>query len=695
MVFTLDFTDRGVRRWSKTSNGATATVDDIYTPSLYVTSSDGLSALQKHLDRRRDVVSTAIEQWRTGFRDLFGDVLCIDVASIDRVRPVATWIRERELAGSPRCFNVDFSPQFRYCLETDTDPTPTRPLDVCHIDVEETELIEPPITELTVDNESIAGSPTDLLVDLTAHIEAIDPDVLVVSTAQLIPVLFNTAATTDIEFCLGRKPGYTQLAGASTFESYGQVGHSPARYTVPGRVIIDESNTFFYDEAGLKGCLDLVGRSYKPLEELSWASIGNVLTGIQIREAIQRDVLVPWNSWRHEFFKPMSTLHDADRGGFTFDPDVGVHDDVHELDFSSLYPNIIVTRNVSPETVCCECHSDRADVPEIGYCICDERGYLCDVLKPLIEDRDEIKAEIAECEDPTRKAKLESRSAAIKWILVSCFGYQGFSNAKFGRIECHEAINAYARDILLDANATLEANGWRILHGIVDSLWVTPRTDASQTPLVEVAADITNATGIELEYERQYDWIAFVPQRNSDRGALTKYFGRAVDGEYKYRGIECRQRSTPEFIAEAQEDLIDVFDETRDPEAVCSRLARFRDRLSSGEVDPEKLITEIRVSKNPAEYDRQTLTTAALERAAGLGLERSAGQTIEYLLTDDTKASAERVCLSVEDPTEYDSDYYDQELIRVATSVLSPFGWSEDELRQQLSDMTDLSLGLF
>jgi DNA polymerase I len=43
----------------------------------------------------------------------------------------------------------------------------------------------------------------------------------------------------------------------------------------------------------------------------------------------------------------MGTLHDADRGGFIFAPEVGLHDDVHELDFSSLYPNIICTQNVA------------------------------------------------------------------------------------------------------------------------------------------------------------------------------------------------------------------------------------------------------------------------------------------------------------------------------------------------------------
>jgi DNA polymerase I len=41
---------------------------------------------------------------------------------------------------------------------------------------------------------------------------------------------------------------------------------------------------------------------------------------------------------------------------------------------------------------------------------------------------------------------LGGQSTALKWFLLSCFGYQGFSNAKFGRIEVHEAINAYVRD---------------------------------------------------------------------------------------------------------------------------------------------------------------------------------------------------------------------------------------------------------
>jgi DNA polymerase, archaea type len=52
--------------------------------------------------------------------------------------------------------------------------------------------------------------------------------------------------------------------------------------------------------------------------------------------------------------------------------------------------------------------------------------------------------------------------------------------------------------------------------------------------------------GIRFEHEAYYDWIAFVPLRDTGAGALTKYFGKVSgEDEYKSRGIECRQRSSP------------------------------------------------------------------------------------------------------------------------------------------------------
>jgi DNA polymerase, archaea type len=365
-----------------------------------------------------------------------------------------------------------------------------------------------------------------------------------------------------------------------------------------------------------------------------------------------------------------------------------------------LYPNIICQFNVSPETIRCDCHADRADVPGLGYSICDERGYLPDVLQPLIDARDAMKHKIRESDDVERVATLKSRSDAIKWILVSCFGYQGFSNAKFGRIECHEAINAYAREILLDTKETFEANGWHLLHGIVDSLWVRAIDDQEQTPLGELAAMISDRVGIRLEYEAAFEWLALVPLRNGDEGALTKYFGKVAakvgdKPEYKYRGIECRQRSTPDWITNAQQELIETLDQYRSPHAVCARLQRQLADLRAGRVDPEALAIDNRASKHVQEYTRATRTVAALQRARAAGLDPQPGQHVSYVVVDDSKRSRDRVQLSHKSLDRYDADFYADLLLRAAESVCSPVGWQQSDIEAYLSDHQDSSLAAF
>jgi len=183
-----------------------------------------------------------------------------------------------------------------------------------------------------------------------------------------------------------------------------------------------------------------------------------------------------------------------------------------------------------------------------------------------------------------------------------------------------------------------------------------------------------------------------VPRRDSASGALTKYFG-AVAGEddYNYRGIECRRRSTPAFVADVQRELIAAFDETRSPEAVCARLRRALDRLRAGAVEPAALAIANRASKRADEYRRSTRTVAALERAADRGRERRPGQSVSFVVVDDSTRSRDRVAL-VDEADTYDADYYADELIRAAESVLSPVGWCERRIRRYLADRTDASL---
>ncbi|TKX83561.1 DNA polymerase I, partial [Halorubrum sp. SS5] len=197
------------------------------------------------------------------FRTDARPLLRVDAASIEAVRRIASRVQEFGQPDTYTCYNVDFTRQLRFCLETDSRAAPdrtVRDLRTLHLDFPSHESGIESLPQLTVDGDRVGSSPAETVAGVQSILDERDPDVLVVSTADLVPLLFEAADAYGVDLELGRREGYIKLAGESTYTSYGNVGHSPARYAVPGRVIIDESNSFFYHESGLEGCLDLVER---------------------------------------------------------------------------------------------------------------------------------------------------------------------------------------------------------------------------------------------------------------------------------------------------------------------------------------------------------------------------------------------------------------------------------------------------
>lgn len=649
--------------------GGDVQTDHTYSPTIYATGDDATTVLGDVVDGWKPTHRVGVVRKKPRWRDDPQDVLRIEAASMEDIRPLAQRIRRRGDFTRYRIFNVDLAPQFRYSLETGRSPMPDDIPTTLRMGTTDKHIADRDISPITLDGDRMDGTEADALSAIHARIEEQDPDILRVSHADLVPLLFDRADALDIDLRLGRLPGYDQLAGESTYTQYGKRGHSPARYDVPGRVLINEGNSFFLSETNMDGLLDLIRRSWKPLQEAAWASIGNLLTAMQIRHAHDNDVLVPWRAWEPEMEKSLRDLHRADRGGFTFSPEVGLHEEVYECDYASLYPNIMVTRNVSPDVINCACHDDRENVPGLSYNLCDRDGYLGEVLGPLIDDREAMKRRLREENlDPEEREEVQGRIDAIKWVLVSCFGYQGFSNSKFGRIECHEAINAFAREIMLEGKRIFEDHGYRVLHGIVDSIWVTP-VEADPTPVREICDEVTEQVGIRLDYEAAYDWIAFCPKRDSDVGALTRYFGKQRSGDYKVRGIELRQHSTTQFVKNAQRAMLEAIDDDGGRRSVEDAHRRWEKKLVNGWVDPDDLVIEERVSKQPEEYRRNSWTVAALKRAKQQGMPVRPGQRVEYVVIREGDPHPSRVRLAWEEPEGYAAGYYSERLQMAAESV--------------------------
>ena len=693
MVFKIDFVNGKAIKWERKDSKLEKTVCKNYFPRFYI--EGDRSKLQKSrswLSGQEGVKATCFESWRPTLSKPVKKVLRVDCKSDKALKNTANRLKKSFGRSTFRFYNVGFSPQFRFCLQNKICPRPDESLSRIDIRLDRRYIAQKDISYLEVDGEKATGREENVLEYLKREWERKDPDVVVVNRGQVIEILNEKIGKYGADLSLGRLDDFQRLAGGNTVSSYGKRHYKGARFNIPGRIIIDRSNSFMLGEATFEGLWDLVERSYRPMQELAWGSIGRILTSIEVKKAyLEENTLTPWKNWEGESPKKASNLHKADRGGFIFSPEPGIHENVFEADFASLFPNIMAKKNISPETVCCDCCENNR-TPELDYSICENRnGFIGKVLRPLIEDRQEMKEEISDMEDEERRKYVQGSIDAIKWILVSCFGYMGHSHASYGAIRCHQAIQAFDRDIMVDTKEIFESSGYSIVHGIIDSIWVQKNEDAQD--FEEVCQTITDEIGIELEPEYVFEWCAFVPRSSSgpDIGTLNRYFGKKKNGEFKTAGIEVEQHSTPEYIKNAQMEMIKVLDRQMDYRDVLDELNYQIKKLEKEKISVDELVVDKKVSKSMEAYKVKNRSFSALKRADFHGIDVKPGQKVSFVVKDDNADPMDRTRLSFE-AKNYDEEFYRKQLIRAAESVLSPLGLDREDIEDKLSQTAKTTL---
>jgi DNA polymerase I len=272
----------------------------------------------------------------------------------------------------------------------------------------------------------------------------------------------------------------------------------------------------------------------------------------------------------------------------------------------------------------------------------------------------------------------------------------GHSHASYGAIRCHQAIQAFDREIMVETKEMFENSGYSVAHGIIDSIWVQEKNDAEE--FEQVCQKITDEIGIELEPEYKFEWCAFVPRSSSKANiaTLNRYFGKKQNGEFKTAGIECEQRSTCQFVKDCQIELIEVLDRTMEPSSVIRKLEEYVDKLESMEVSPEKLVKKKQASKSLEDYKVKNRTFSALKRANHHKIDIKPGKSVKFVVRDDKADAMNRTRLGFEtEQGDYDPEFYRRELIRAAESILSPLGLDRDNIRKMLSNEKESKLAQF
>ena len=571
-------------------------------------------------------------------------------------------------------------------------------------------------------------------------INRLNPDIIITKGGDALhfAALDLLAKRVDFDLSLSRTESELKPRSMSrVVHSYGQVIRKDAYFPLNGRLHIDLDASFIVREGGILGLFELSRHSRQSPQDISRLSPGSVISAIQMRIAMEDGVLVPWKKNRAEDTKTAWELLATDRGGLYLDSKPGVYSDVIELDFASLFPSIIATRNISPETLNCACcqtttefpttemfvplnpdDAERAfrerarsdifsskifpsanasalQVPGLKTHTCARtHGFLGRVVAPLIERRMQLKG--------LRKRKgdiHDLQQNALKWLLVTCFGYTGYKNARFGRIEAHEAICAWARDILLTTISIAEDDGWTVLHAIVDCVWIENKNlktrDEKIDAAMQLSEKVSKLIGIPLEFEDIYDFIGFLPSRMHGAGSLTKYWAHGQNG-FKLRGIEARQHSTCGWVVTLQKRSLEILknrlvdEDNYDSVAVQRQIATMLHdeilRLNSGEINPKDLVVTRRVTKRIEDFSVSTNTQQALIRARRIGQDILPGRKVRFVATKPSPGVPESRVILLEELSEnsnfrIDSDYYQNLAIRAIWAILGPFGWSDEEIK--------------
>jgi DNA polymerase elongation subunit (family B) len=338
---------------------------------------------------------------------------------------------------------------------------------------------------ITVDGrayELTTQDPAEVLDAVNGFLTRYDPDLLLTDQGDtaILPQLLALARRHGITLALDRDPvPITRriITEGRSFFTYGRMLYHPPDYPLYGRWHIDRAHSFVYRETGLVGLVELARLAHLPVQRVARASIGTILTAMQLDLAVRRRLLIPWRKGEPERWKTAALLLKVDKGGLVFQPRVGVFEHVAELDYAAMYPTIMVIHNVSAETLFCSCCDNRA-VPEAGYAICTRRrGLIPALLAPLLARRAYYKTRLRQGTlDPALAQRYEACQSALKWIGVTCFGYLGYHNARFGRIESHEAVTAFGREKLLRAKEIAEAHGYQLCTR-------SPTPSGSSTPM--------------------------------------------------------------------------------------------------------------------------------------------------------------------------------------------------------------------
>ncbi|MEM4714139.1 MAG: DNA-directed DNA polymerase [Candidatus Nanoarchaeia archaeon] len=392
-------------------------------------------------------------------------------------------------------------------------------------------------------------------------------------------------------------------------------------------------------------------------------------------------VPIPKKPFKREVFDRIKKTF---QGAFVVEPKPGLYSNICCFDFRSLYPSIIASHNISPDTINCACckPSDSFSIGDVWFCS-KKQGFLAILAKELIERRARINEIIKQNPDKKELVELKARSQALKRIAASFYGYLGFPASRFYCLDCAKAVTFLGRKYIDMVIGEAKKFGFEILYGDTDSLFVE-RKDKDPFLFLKLINNILPKP-MELELKGIYKTGLFFGKKEGEGGAKKRYALLAEDGSIVLKGVEAIRSDWSSLAKEAQKEVLRILLLKQDLKEAIAYVRNLINSIKNKKVNLRDLVISVKLTKNITSYKAKGPHVVAAQIAKAKGYPLKPGSVLNYIVTKGGEKISTKVKLFEEATLDdYDADYYvNHQLIRAVYKIFEIFGVQKEQLLWQ------------
>jgi len=405
-----------------------------------------------------------------------------------------------------------------------------------------------------------------------------------------------------------------------------------------------------------------------PLDHIGTAAVGFRVEWFLIRHAYQIGELVP---------KRVERPYIPYAGAIVLEPKPGIHEDIAVLDFKAMYPNIMITYNVSPDTYVPPEEPDPPCgvyvAPEVKHRFRKEpSGFYREVLSRLIKARDEIRAKLKELkpESPAYRV-FDARQKAIKVITNATYGYAGWIGARWYIKPVAEAATAWGRYTIRNTIEIAKKLGLEVVYGDTDSIFIKHDPEKIE----QLTSQIGKELGLEIKPDKIYKRILFTE-------AKKKYCGLLPDGRLDIVGLEVVRGDWAAVAKNVQERVLEIILKENSSQKAADYVRQYIADMRKGKVPFRDFVIWKTLTKKVEEYAVRAPHVEAAKMLKREGWDLTLGDKIGYVITVGSGRLYERVKPYVfASYEELDIEYYvTNQVVPAAARILSMFGIKEKDL---------------